>query len=341
VLDYYIKTLDKENNVLWDEFNKRTEGGTFFHTSKWKDVLEKSFGYKMHYILVYDNDKVISICPFCENVIKGFKGLTYIPNSDYHHILIQEQKCNDLLTRTILDKGKDISKKNKLSFILITTTSTKIKDYFMKYNPLPFPESGNMVLNLKENTPTKIWEVIFTEKGRGTPRKYINRFEREGIDIREVTEVDDLKIFYKYYEENLRYKNVNPYPFSHFKYCWDSYSPSDMRITMVEKNHNIFGGLLAFIYHPKKTMYLKYLALNRNISNKYHPPFYLYWDAVTTASAMNLDYVCFGATPNDINNFNYRIKMKFGAEYEKEYRIVIPLSKLFTLSYKTYDLIKR
>lgn len=198
-----------------------------------------------------------------------------------------------------------------------------------------------MMLNLKENCPEKIWEEIFSKKGDGVPRKYIKRFERDEIKIREVESIDDLRIFYKYYAENLKFINVEPSPLSYFEYCWNLFSSSERRITLLYKNYEIFGGLFAFIYPAKKTMYLNYLALNRNIPNTYHPPYPLYWDAILKASEMDLDYVCFGSTPNNINNITYRTKMKFGCEYKEEYRMMFPLSKLFKLGYQTYSYMKK
>lgn len=42
--------------------------------------------------------------------------------------------------------------------------------------------------------------------------------------------MNDLKIFYKYYKDNLEYINIVAYPFSHFKELWNTYSSTDMRI---------------------------------------------------------------------------------------------------------------
>jgi hypothetical protein len=82
--------------------------------------LERSYKYKNHCFLVYRNDKPVAICPFYE-------------------------ACNK------------IAKENGLYFILITTLSDLTKDHFSEYNPLPFPVGGNMMLNLEENSPDKIW----------------------------------------------------------------------------------------------------------------------------------------------------------------------------------------
>lgn len=333
---FTVKELDSNNKIDWENFNSTSEDGSFFHTLKWKDILENSFHYTSHYFLVYYGNTVIAACPLYEKTAKGFKGLTTLPNSDCAHIIITKQYCENLVTQIILNKAKDLSKKFKLKFLQITTTSDKIKEYLNTLNFLPSFEKGNMALNLKENNQKKIWDVIFTEKGGGVPRKYIKRFERDGIKIYEAKTIDDLKLFYTYYKKNLEFLKETPYPFSHFENCWNNYDSTEMRVTLLQKNNEFYGGLCSFIFLPKKTMYLKYLALNRKISNTYHPPFALYWDAIIKATEMNLEYICFGGTSSNTDNSTHRIKMKFGAYYEKEYQMILPLNYIFNIGYRIY-----
>ena len=130
--DYRIEELNPNNEKDWEEFNKKTDCGSFFHTLKWKNILNNSFSYKLHYFLIYFEGKVIAICPFCENTIKGFRGLMPPPNSDHRELVIKKQNCTHLLIKELLNKTNEILKSKKLSFILISTFSKEIKDYFNK-----------------------------------------------------------------------------------------------------------------------------------------------------------------------------------------------------------------
>ena len=340
--NYRFEELSPNNKKDWEEFNKKNDGGSFFHTLKWKDVIEDSFDYKLHYFLIYYEDKVVAICPFCENNIGRFRGLMPPPNSEYRQLLINKKDYKQLLIKEILNKTKEISKNKKLSFVLINTLSEEIKGYFDKYNPYQYPifgKSGHSILNLKENNPEKIWHDIFTKRGKGKPRQYIRKFEKDEIKIREAKSISDLKEFYRYYKANLEYKNIKPYSFSFFEKIWNAFSSTDVRITLLTKDEQVFGGLLAFLYPPKKTMYLRHLAINREIPGRYHPTYPLAWDAVVNAAGRNYDTVCFGQTPNDPNDASFRIKMKFGCSYENEYSLIFPLSPLFKTGYNIYKYI--
>lgn len=330
--DYIVEELCSDNEKAWKEFNEKTYSGSFFHTLKWKIILERKFGYESHYFLVYYKDRVIAACPFFEITINRFKGLM-LPYSDYKNILV-DKNFNHLVAKAIMNKCYEISKKNRLSFILINTLNKEIKEHFNEFKPLPVRIAGNMILDLKENNPEKIWNNIFSAKGN--QRNRIRRFEKDGIKIKEVKSVKDLKIFYKYYKANLEYLNSVPPPFSHFEELWNTYSSTDMIITLLHKNEKFFGGISQFLYPPRKTMYLTLLALNRDIPNRYSPSYYLEWDAIVRAYQMGYTTVCFGSTSPNPDNIHYHLKKKFGCYYEENYSMVFPLSIPFKVAYNTY-----
>ncbi|VVB59228.1 FemAB family protein [uncultured archaeon] len=330
---YNIEELNHSNENDWEEFNKKTDGGSFFHTLKWKNIIENSFNSKLHYYLIYFDDKVIAICPFCENTIKGFRGLIPISPSDYRHLLIGKQDFNHL--EEIIKKIIEISRKDKNSFVMITTINQEVKDYLKKNSSLPYPffrGTGNFVLNLKENPPEKIWQENFKWKTRNSIRK----FEKDGFTIREATSIDDLKFFYKYYKMNLEYRNRIPYHFSHFERLWDTYSLTEMRIILLCRDEKVHGGLLLFIYPPSRTVYLRHIAIDRNLGARYKLDVYLCWQSIRFASDINFDTVCFGETPNDPNETVYKYKKSFGCSYENIYSYVFPFSFAFRMGYNMY-----
>ena len=337
--NYSIEELSVDNEKEWDRFNENFEDGSFYHTLKWKMILEKSFNFKSHCFLVRHREEVISICPFYEVTIKGFNGLQLLPESDYNNLLIENKHLNNLILKSIVDKTEKIVKNNKLSFAIISTLNKKAAGLSNNYDSLPFPITGNMEVDLRENSPEKIWNDIFSKKDN--QRKYIKRFDKDWFKLREIKSIKDLEIFYKYYKENLKFINAPPYLFSHFEKLLNTYSSSDIRITLLHKDEVIAGGLLAFLFSPKKTMYLRYLALNRQLPNKYHAPYYLYWDALMKASQMGYDKVSFGGTPNDSEDYNYRLKKKFGCSYKEIYSFILHYSTTFKFGYNVYRFIKK
>ena len=162
-MDYYIQELSNNISNDWEKLCEESKEGTFFHTLKWKQILEGALNYRSHCFLIYRNDEPVALCPFYEATIKRFRGLIALPGSDYDHIVIKD-KNDPLIAYHILEKCKEIAKKNNLSFILINTLDQMIKDDFSKYKPLSYPIGGNMVLDLKRSVSIRSGMNIFPKE---------------------------------------------------------------------------------------------------------------------------------------------------------------------------------
>ena len=339
MISYDIEDLTEDNKNEWDNFNEIIKDGSFYHTNRWKQILEKSFNLKSHSFIVRFKGEIVAICPIYELMINKYRGLENLPETDYNSVIIKEEHINEIILKTILQKIENIAKLNKLDFSILHINYPKLLELSKNYDPLPYPTLGNMEVNIKIYPPKKLWAEVFSKKNN--QRKYINRFEKDGFKIREIRSENDIKKFYEYYEKNLYFIKASPYSYNHFKNLLETFSSEDMRITLIEKDDIYAGGLLAFLYQPKKTMYLRYLSLNRELSNKYHTPYPLYWDAILKASELGFKIVSFGSTQKDPEYYNYRLKKKFGCKYKDIYTFVISYSTTFKLKYNIYRFLKK
>ena len=169
-MDFHMEELNNTNIELWENFNQKMNEGTFYHTTKWKKILEQ-LGYNSHYYLIFDNDETVAICPFFEFNIKGFKGITTLPESDYNHLIIKNNDPN--IINFIVKELESRAKENSWSFIILNSLDESFKD---KLNVSFYPNfsMGTMVLDIKKLNPDKIWNEIFNAK-KGQ-RRYIKRF---------------------------------------------------------------------------------------------------------------------------------------------------------------------
>ena len=329
-MNFRIEELDDTNIKLWEEFNHEMDEGTFFHTTKWKQILE-SLGNIPYYFLIFDDYRPVGICPFFETRIKGFKGIATLPLSDYNHIIVRD---NDPSIINFIRKELElIAKKKSWSFVIFNSLD---KNFENKLNTSFFPNYsiGTMVLDIEKLNPDKIWNEIFTKKRK--QRTYINRFKTEGFQIREIKTIKDLKTFYKYYIKNIKHINGIEYPFSHFMDLYELYFPKNLHMNLLYKGDFIAGGSINFLDEPKKTIHLRYLAFNRDMPLRYRVPYIIIWDAIKKADKIGFKKVSLGSTANDKDHPGYKLKRNFGSNYENTYSILMPTSKLFKLGYKIY-----
>ena len=329
-MDFHMEELNNTNIELWENFNQKMDEGTFYHTTKWKKILEQ-LGYNSHYYLIFDNDETVAICPFFEFNIKGFKGITTLPESDYNHLIIKNNDPN--IINFIVKELESRAKENSWSFIILNSLDESFKD---KLNVSFYPNfsMGTMVLDIKKLNPDKIWNEIFNAK-KGQ-RRYIKRFENDGFQIRELSSKEDVKVFYEYYLRNIRHINGNEYPYSHFMDLYDIYPSKKLHSALLYKEDLIAGGFLNFLDESNKIMHSRYIGINRDLPNKYHIQYPLLWESIKKANELGYERVSFGSNVNDQSHPGYRLKKNFGAEYLNSYSILRPISRLFKLGHNVY-----
>jgi hypothetical protein len=327
--DYYLEKLDPDNEDTWEEFNKNSVEGSLFHSLKWKQIVDTTTTYKTHYFLLFKNNRVTGIFPFIEENIRYFKGLVPLKGYGHHNAIISEYHDPSVIQNILTEFQKVTIHQKKISFVCLSTLHQETIDIIQNFPTYPYHDDGNVILNLNEFPPDKIWDSFSRKKGQ---RKYIRRFDENGFRATEINSLDDLKTFYKYYKENIDFIGGNPEFFSHFTELRNTLSSSDeIRIVLLSKDSTVAGGSLILTWKPQKTVYLQYLSLNRNLENYYSPSWYLYWEAINWAYTNKYEKVSFGLQHLDENNPRYRLKKEFGGTFEPIYSKMIPLSKMFTI----------
>ena len=328
--NYYIERLNNKNANIWEEFNNNSSEGSFFHSLKWKQIFEDTTHIQAHYFLFFKDDIIFGIFPFFERNIHFFRGLVPLQGFGHHNAIILDHRDSSAVQYLIKECRKIKIRHKKISFIGLSTLHMETLDALQEYQKYPYSNDGNMILNLRETPPDKIWNTFSAKKGQ---RKFIRRFDENGFKITELNSLKDLELFYRYYKENINTINGILQPFSHFALLYKLLLSDEMRVTLLSKDSVYAGGLLMFTHKPQKAVYLQYLSLNRNLPNAYHPTYYLFWEAINWAWTNHYDKISFGAQQLDENNPRYHIKKEFGGHFEPLYSNMIPLSKMFTLGH--------
>jgi FemAB-related protein (PEP-CTERM system-associated) len=58
-----VRALDASDEGRWDAFVTATEGGTFFHLSGWRRVIEEAFAHRTHYLLAEREGAITGVLP--------------------------------------------------------------------------------------------------------------------------------------------------------------------------------------------------------------------------------------------------------------------------------------
>ena len=319
--------VEKLNNEQeWEQFVAESSGGTFYHTLKWKRILEEVFACETEYLVIRDaSGKLAGICPFAiTSKLRLFRILDSLPESDFGGPIIIDEKAEEAV-KALNDYLPGLCRGQNITYAKIRCPSETIMRHFQTSGVTVDTSTGSMNLDLEQKPSDFLWNEVFTQKS--AQRTYIRRFEKDGFQNVEARDVNDLDMFYKLYYGNTSYIGGAPHPYSFFRKLWDELYPDYFNIILTVGNGRCIGGEGFFIYPPRKTVYQIYIGLDRDVETQYRTYFYLSWGLIKWCEANGLKVVSFGGTPADPDSQNYWAKSKFGASFNQDYVICWPFDR--------------
>ena len=317
------KLRDEEE---WERFVADSSSGTFYHSLRWKKVLEDAFSLETEYLVVRDSSgELVGVCPFAiTSKLKAFRILDSLPESDFGGPLVSEetsvealQALNSFLPELCHQKG--------ITYAKVRCPGESIMSNFRAKGMTVDTSTGSVNLYLEQTPSNFLWDEVFTQKSG--QRTYIRRFEKDGFQNIEARDLGDLDTFYRLYRSNMTYIGGAPHPYSFFRLLWDDLYPEYFNIMLTVGNGRCIGGEGYFIYPPAKTAYQIYIGLDRNVETQYRTYFYLSWGLIKWCEARGLKVVSFGGTPSDTSSPNYLSKSRFGAAFNQDYVVCLPFDR--------------
>lgn len=311
----YVEEL--KNKREWEAFLQASPRGTFYHSLKWKEVIQQSFPYSPLYLTVKDaNGKIVGICPGF--ILSSMYAKIYcsLPCSDYGGPLIAKHSIRQasLSLRSFLQSF--CSDKN-VAYAKFCFMNNGLGRFFK--SPLGYVETtkGVMEIDLQATPSDFIWNKVFS----GNRRRKIRLIERQGFQAQEARTKSDLRDFYNLYYQNMKYIGASPYCYEFMEKMWSMLYPENLHIWLLEKDKRI-AGVLFFEYGQKS--YAVYAGLDRK--QRVHGSInYLWWKEINKVEEEGLKYVSLGSTPSDPKNLYYHQKMSFGSSFHQQEAVWYPM----------------
>jgi hypothetical protein len=114
VINLEISELQKGNEKDWEEYVYKSDYSTFYHQISWKNVIERTYGHKPHYLIAKENDEIKGILPLflMKSVIFG-KKLVSVPFGPYGGVCADNKTVEDLL----IDKAIELTKEYRADYL--------------------------------------------------------------------------------------------------------------------------------------------------------------------------------------------------------------------------------
>lgn len=295
--DYKIKIINPSEYRNWKDQILKFNHYSFFHTSEWSEVIEKSYGYKPAYFCTFREDEICSVLPAMqiESRITG-KRLVSLPFSDFCEPLFTSLDDSEKLKEFIFD----YCEQNNLKYMEFRTSETRF----------PF-ETEYFRTDLRHVLDISVGEPKLEKLLSQNTKRNIKSAIKEGLIVREENSSPAIENFYKLQCITRKKHGLPPQPESFFHNIY-KYILSENKGTMFfAYTDNIPVALLMFFTIGDKVLY----KFGASVTDKMPKGanHLLMWEAIKKYSAEGYKEFDFGRTETDHEGLR-RFKLGFGAD---------------------------
>ncbi len=276
----------------WDRYVLASQSGSFCHLIGWKNVIEKTFGYRSFYACAHGDGKICGILPLF--LVKSFlfgSFLVSTPFAAYGGICADDIETEALL----LAYAKEIASAHNVDYV-------ELRNIEAKYPELPKSELYVTFLQeLHREDEEKNWKLLPRET-----RRLIRKAKQVGLSA--VVDRSNLDQFYNIYSRSVRDLGTPVFPISLFQNFMDEF-PEDCNILKVYHEDKIIAAVLVFYFRDRVMPYYAG-ALKEYNNNRHSPNNFMYWELIRYG--IENDYGIFDFGRSKVGTGTYNFKRHFG-----------------------------
>ncbi|MBN1559400.1 FemAB family PEP-CTERM system-associated protein [candidate division KSB1 bacterium] len=227
-----IHILTQHDADRWNSFVDASPAGTFFHRTEWKEIIERTFGFKSYYLFAEEDDLIQGVLPlFHINGLFSGKALISTPFAVYGGIVASTTVARDALFSACRERADDLGVKFVELRHLIKADIPELKSRDSLYATF-IKEMPERVEDIYEQLPKEARRMV--RKGRSN-----------GLTTR--IDHDDVDTFYNIYAISVRKFGTPVFPKKLFRTCLDVLHENASILYVAEEN-KVIAGVLSFYY---------------------------------------------------------------------------------------------
>lgn len=314
-----IKSYSERYRQQWDSFVMNSENVSLFHLISWKDVVEKTFGHKPHYIMAIHDEEICGILPLFEIKSRIFgHALVSVPFGVYGGISAKDQEAYDSL------KSSAETLASLIGVDYLELRSVTLQGSFDRSVRLNISNisNGSNILNssnvsnnlnilnkmnwLRKDLYVTFQKPIFDTVDKNfdaIPRKQ-RRMIRQGMKYglsSKIEGIKDLENFYYIYAKNVRDLGSPVYPLAFFRALMENFG--DSFILSVWKNGKMVAGVLTFVF---KDTVMPYYGGGLREYFEYAINDFMYWSLMKYSCEMGYKVFDFGRSKKDTGSYHFK-----------------------------------
>jgi len=286
-----IRLYKDSDRAHWDDYVTGHPMGTFFHLTGWKQVIEKSFRHKSHYLIAVSSSmpselKILGVFPLfsIKSILFG-RSMVSTPFATYGGILAN----SDDTKKALYKEAVDLTQRYGLDYLEIRNETDPLEGLLTKdlYYVFKREISADNDENLK-----------------AIPRKS-RRMVRKGIgnDLDATFgKLELLDTFYKLFAFNYQRLGTPVFAKRYLRNLLEEFEDKS-NILMISKDGNPLSGVLTFYF---KDQVIPYYSGAYPDAQKYAANDYLYWALMSDVADKSYKVFDFGRSKKDTGPFDFK-----------------------------------
>lgn len=287
-----LSELTDKDFSRWDAFVNQADGGTFFHLSGWKRVVERTFGYKTYFLFTEQAGEITGVLPLghIKSLLFG-NTLISMPFCVYGGILAANKEAEAALRQRAVELAESLQVDAlELKNQSATASGWPVKELYVTFRK---EISADPEENLK----------AIPRKQRAMVRKGINAGLKSEF-------ISDTERFFQIYSESVRNLGTPVMPAKYFHNLKEVFGDA-CDVLMVTHEGQDIASVLSFYFKDEVLPYYGgSIPLARNLKGND----FMYWELMRQCGERGIKIFDYGRSKVDAGSYSFKKNWGFVPE---------------------------
>ena len=296
-----VRPFAQADAAAWTSFVQGCADATFFHRIEWRDIIERVFGHRTHYLLAERGGEIAGVLPLAQvkSVLFG-NSLVSIPFAVYGGAAVNDQNARQLLHTAAADLAREL----RVDHLELRNRTL--------YEP-DWPQQDLFVTFRKRIDPKVEANLqAIPRKQRAMVRKGIQRGLSSEIDV-------GIDRFFNLYADNAHRHGTPPFPKKYFEFLQRTFGKACDVMTVLDNGRPV-SSVLSFYFRDEV---LPYYAGDVERARELAANDFKYWELMRRACERGCRIFDYGRSKRGTGSFDF--KKNWGFEPKSlhyEYQLV-------------------
>jgi FemAB-related protein (PEP-CTERM system-associated) len=272
--EFAIKPYTESIRGAWDEYVQRHPSGSLFHSTAWKRVVERCFGFKARYLFLEEGEKVRGVLPLflVRNILQG-RSLISTPFAVYGG------PCADspMLESALRESARLMAEQERVQYLELR-----------EQRPIPDQNFTTKELYVTFDVELPATSEELQKQFPRDTRYMIRKAQKNGLQA--IVSNQEIDTFYEIYSRSFHHLGTPVFPKRLFKIILEEFG-EQCELTTVWREKQALASVLSFRF---KDWILPYFGGSLVESRQFAANNFMYWEVMRRAIEMKLRYFDFG-----------------------------------------------